>query len=129
MKTLLLILLLVPVLAFGQTKDLPPEYATLNPSNNKAIFGRDSSNIAKWQFTLRNDTATKTDSLKFYEIVNGDSIILRFENGQTGAQDTMVTKTGKPQDYILTKAIVGRVCVKLLSPTSIDIWLRKRRTF
>ena len=126
MKTLLLIFLLISVSAFAQ-KDVPPEYALLNPSNNKAIFKTDTVGIADWQITLRNDTASKTDSAKFYEILNGDTILLRFENCKTGVEDTIVNKTGAAQDYTLTKEIIGVVMVKLLSPTSIDVYFRKRK--
>lgn len=129
MKTLIVTLLLLSGIVYGQ-KDSPYETSSLNPANNKAIFSSDTTNVAVWQFTLKNDTASRVDSLKFYEIIQGgDTVILRFTNAQTGVQDTMVVKSGKAQDYVLTKPIVGKVMAKLLSITTIDILARKRKYY
>ena len=140
MKTLLTLILLLPVSVFAQ-RDLPPEYSGVNPSHPKAIFKRDTTSTLIYQVMLRNDTASKSDSGKFYEIVHGysvdtanhssynDTMLLRFKNSKTGVEDTVVNKTGVAQDYEFTKPIVGEVMFKLLSPTSVDIWVRKRKSY
>jgi len=128
MKNLILLLaLLITTVAFAQ-KQMPPEKGMLTPANNKLIFTNDTTNIEVWQIILKNDTASRTDSAKFYEIVdNTDTLILRFKNAKTGVEDTIVNKSGYAQDYILTKPIVGKLMVKLLSITTVDVYLRKRK--
>lgn len=128
MKNLFLLLAILITTAAIAQKQMPPEKGMLTPANNKLIFTNDTTNIEVWQIILKNDTASRTDSAKFYEIVdNTDTLILRFKNAKTGVEDTIVNKSGYAQDYILTKPIVGKLMVKLLSITTVDVYLRKRK--
>lgn len=129
MKTLFVLIAMLLALQVFAQKDIPPKWSYIDKGHNKAVFGDDSNSVTLWQFTLRNDTLASVDSAKFYEIINADTVLLRFKNCKTGVEDTIVNKTGVAQDYLLVKPIIGRVVVKLLSPTSIEVYLRRRKQF
>lgn len=130
MKKLLVIAILgFATIAFCQ-KDVPIETSSLRPANSRAIFNRDTSNISLIQITLRNDSAGATDQVKFSEInIYGDTVTLRFKDLKTGTEDTIVSKTGLSRNYEILQPIVGKLLVKLLSATSIDLYIRKRKIY
>lgn len=127
MKTLILILLLISTNIFAQ-KDLPPVFSVLDPAHPKAIYDTDTSKGTIYQVTLRNDTASATDQVKFYEINRSsqDTMLLKVIDAQTWVEDTVITKTGAARNYIFVKPVGAIIMVKLMSSTSIDVYVRKR---